>query len=129
MEISENSAPEDRIALLEKKLRDMEALMKGLVAETLDLKSVAMTMTRQNGEPICREFLPGPGMQDTLSPETGGTARIPDGASASEDSSAMLAAPAGTPDDAAPGAGPEMVRIMQSDGTFKMEPRSGDRIR
>ena len=44
------AATEDRLVALEKKVRDMEALMKGLTQELLDLKSVAMKMSKQTEE-------------------------------------------------------------------------------
>ena len=47
MEISgTGAATEERIVTIEKKLRDMEALVKGLTQELLDLKSVAMKMSK-----------------------------------------------------------------------------------
>ena len=50
METSLSAATEDRIAALEKKVREMEALVKGLTQELLDLKSVAMKMNKQSEE-------------------------------------------------------------------------------
>ncbi len=51
MEISgTGAATEERIVTIEKKLRDMEALVKGLTQELLDLKSVAMKMSKQTEE-------------------------------------------------------------------------------
>jgi hypothetical protein len=45
-----SGASEDRIAALEKKVREMEALVKGLTQELLDLKSIAMKMSKQTEE-------------------------------------------------------------------------------
>ena len=51
MEISgTGAATEERIVAIEKKMRDMEALVKGLTQELLDLKSVAMKMSKQTEE-------------------------------------------------------------------------------
>ena len=50
MEISETGGPDDRIAALEKKTEEMEALVKGLMAEMLDIKAIAMKRAQQGGE-------------------------------------------------------------------------------
>ncbi len=44
------AATEERIVAIEKKVRDIEALVKGLTQELLDLKSVAMKMSKQTEE-------------------------------------------------------------------------------
>jgi len=44
------AATEERIVAIEKKMRDLEALVKGLTQELLDLKSVAMKMSKQTEE-------------------------------------------------------------------------------
>src|SRR5512138_3218976 len=59
METSLSAATEDRIATLEKKIREMEALVKGLTQELLDLKSVAMKMTKQSEERSRQELKRG----------------------------------------------------------------------
>src|SRR5512145_736180 len=59
METSLSAATEDRIAALEKKVREMEALVKGLTQELLDLKSVAMKMTKQSEERSRQELKRG----------------------------------------------------------------------
>ena len=50
MESSGSGAGEDRVAALEKKVNEMEALVKGLTQELLDLKSIAMKMSKQTEE-------------------------------------------------------------------------------
>src|SRR5512137_2360569 len=60
METSLSAATEDRIAALEKKVREMEALVKGLTQELLDLKSVAMKMNKQSEERSRQELKRGP---------------------------------------------------------------------
>ncbi len=44
------TTPEERIATLEKKTRDLEAMVKGLTDELLDLKSIAMRLNKVNEE-------------------------------------------------------------------------------
>jgi hypothetical protein len=44
------ATPEERITALEKKVRDMEAMVKGLTDELLDLKSIAMRLNKVNEE-------------------------------------------------------------------------------
>jgi hypothetical protein len=123
METSLSAATEDRIATLEKKVREMEALVKGLTQELLDLKSVAMKMNKQSEERSRQELkrtgpivagAPGPSPALVQSPSsTGSTVIRPKGARQPE-------APAAPPQ-------PEMDMIMQPDGTMKLEPRRGDK--
>src|SRR5512137_3163457 len=60
-----SGASEDRIAALEKKVREMEALVKGLTQELLDLKSIAMKMSKQTEERSRQELKRGPIVQGT----------------------------------------------------------------
>ena len=122
MEPSLSAATEDRIASLEKKVREMEALVKGLTQELLDLKSVAMKMTKQSEERSRQELKrgtivqsgPAPATAPAASPSAGGSTVIrPKGARQAE----APAAPAE----------PVMDWIMQPDGTMKQEPRRGDK--
>jgi uncharacterized coiled-coil protein SlyX len=121
METSLSAATEDRIAALEKKVREMEALVKGLTQELLDLKSVSMKMTKQSEERSRQELkrgtlVAGAPVQQAVSPSgtpSGGSTIIrPKGA--------RQADPPAAP------AEPEMGMIMQTDGTMKQEPRRGD---
>ncbi len=120
MEISgTGAATEERIVTIEKKLRDMEALVKGLTQELLDLKSVAMKMSKQTEERSRAELKrvqPGAPVQ----PAAQGTSSPP--------SSTVVMRKGAKPSDA-PAAPPEpaMDMIMQSDGTMKLEPRRGDK--
>jgi len=50
MENAGSGAGEDRVAALEKKVNEMEALVKGLTQELLDLKSIAMKMSKMTEE-------------------------------------------------------------------------------
>jgi len=118
MDISGTGVPEDRIVTLEKKVRDLDALVKGLVDEFLDFKAVAMKLARDEGERSREELKRAPVAQGTA---------FPSGAAPSESNTVIR--PKGTrPADvpAAP-AEPTMVRIMQTDGTMKMEARYGDK--
>ncbi len=117
METSLSAATEDRIATLEKKVREMEALVKGLTQELLDLKSVAMKMTKQSEERSRQELkrtpvAAGPAAQQAAPATTGSTIIRPKGKT--------------TEAPAAP-AEPAMDMIMQPDGTMKLEPRRGDK--
>ncbi|OPX63998.1 MULTISPECIES: hypothetical protein [unclassified Methanoregula] len=124
METSLSAATEDRIATLEKKVREMEALVKGLTQELLDLKSVAMKMNKQSEErsrqelkrssPIVQGTAPQPASAPAQTPSaTGSTVIRPKSAKAAEP-------PAAPPE-------PAMDMIMQPDGTMKLEPRRGDK--
>jgi hypothetical protein len=123
MEISgTGAATEERIVAIEKKMRDMEALVKGLTQELLDLKSVAMKMSKQTEERSRAELKrvqPGvPGTQPQAvtqggAPGPSSTVVMRKGAKSSD-------APAAPPE-------PAMDMIMQTDGTMKLEPRRGNK--
>jgi hypothetical protein len=123
MEISgTGAATEERIVAIEKKMRDMEALVKGLTQELLDLKSVAMKMSKQTEERSRAELKrvqPGvPGAQPQ--PATPGGAPGPSSTVVMRKGAKQSDAPAAQPE-------PAMDMIMQSDGTMKLEPRRGDK--
>jgi hypothetical protein len=122
MEISQMGGSEDRIAALETKLQDMEPLVKGLIAELLDFKAVAMSMSRQAEESSRQELKQGPVIHTSVSP---GLA-VPS-VSSSDGSTIIRPRGAHQPDVPVVPAEPEMVRIMQTDGTMKMEPRYGEK--
>jgi hypothetical protein len=115
------AATEDRIAALEKKMRDMEALVKGLTGELLDLKSIAMKMSKQTDERI-KQDLRRPSVVVQDSPQA--TESV---SSSSGGSTVVMRKGARQPE--APAAPPEpiMDMIMQQDGTMKLEPRRGDK--
>ena len=54
------AATEERIVAIEKKVRDIEALVRGLTQELLDLKAVAMKMSKQTEERSRQEAKRGP---------------------------------------------------------------------
>jgi len=118
METGSGAATEDRIAALEKKMREMEALVKGLTQELLDLKSVAMKMSKQTEERSRQELKRGPIVQQT--------AAAPQAVPTTSASGSTVIRPKGKAEPAAP-AEPVMDWIMQPDGTMKQEPRRGDK--
>jgi hypothetical protein len=122
METSLSAATEDRIAALEKKVREMEALVKGLTQELLDLKSVAMKMTKQSEERSRQELKRGPVV-------AGAPAQPVTPAAAPSATGSTVIRPKGARQAEAPAAPPEPVMdwIMQPDGTMKQEPRRGDK--
>lgn len=126
MEYSGTAGQEDRIAALEKKCREMDSQVMGLLNELLDLKAVSLKMSRQAGEYRGREIPQEPDVQDTAYPEQADSVPSPSGATASDGSTVIRLKGASQPVVPAAPPEPEMVRIMQSDGTFKMEPRRGD---
>jgi hypothetical protein len=123
MEISGYDGSEERIAALEKKVQNMEPLVKGLVAELLDFKAVAMAMSREAEELSRHELRQGPAVYAAASPSPG----IP--AISISDGSTIIR-PRGAHPSSAPAAPaePEMVLIMQTDGTMKLEPRYGGNL-
>ncbi|MFA4823780.1 MAG: hypothetical protein WC593_01340 [Methanoregula sp.] len=125
MELSGTGGSEDRIASLEQKLTEMEALVKGLIAELLDLKALAMTMSREADEYNRQELKRGSIVQGNTSPVMS-TPSSPFITTSSEGSTVIHSRGTHQPDVPVAPAEPEMVRIMQSDGTMKMEPRYGE---
>jgi len=113
------AATEDRIAVLEKKMRDMEALVKGLTQELLDLKSIAMKMSKQTEEAARARLKVGPVVQ-------GAQPAQPAAQSANPASGSTVIRPKGARQPEVPAA-PSMDMIMQQDGTMKLEPRRGDK--
>ncbi|MGD0081520.1 MAG: hypothetical protein ABSB80_12845 [Methanoregula sp.] len=121
--LESSGGSEDRIAALEKKVREMEALVKGLTQELLDLKSIAMKLSKQTEERSRQELRRGPIVQGA---QPGSPAAPPAGPSASG-STVIRPKSARQPEVPAEPAEPAMDMIMQSDGTMKLEPRRGDK--
>ena len=114
---------EDRIAELEKKMREMEALLKGLTQELLDLKSIAMKMSKQTEERSRQAFKNAqPVVQGSQPSSAAGVA-----SSSSGGSTVVMRKGARQPDVPAAPAEPAMDMIMQQDGTMKLEPRRGEK--
>jgi len=127
METSETGISADRIAVLEKKTGEMDALVRGLIDEMLDFKAIAMTLSRQNGELRSLEIEREPVAPVTASPVPEHPSVSPCVAAQKECSTVIRPKDARQPDVPVAPAEPAMVRIMQSDGTMKMEIRRGDR--
>jgi hypothetical protein len=117
------AATEDRIAALEKKMREMEALVKGLTQELLDLKSVAMKISKQTEERSRQELKRAPTVIQGSQPYPSGDA----GSSSPGGSTVVMRKGARQPDVPATPPEPVMDMIMQQDGTMKLEPRRGDK--
>jgi hypothetical protein len=117
----ESSGPsEDRVAALEKKVREMEALVKGLTQELLDLKSIAMKMSKQTEERSRQELKRGPIVQSSGS----APASAPQPTTSASGTTVIRPKSAAAPAEPAE---PAMDLIMQPDGTMKLEPRRGDK--
>ncbi len=122
MDTQITGASEDRIATLEKKVREMEALMKGLTEELLDLKSMAMKMSKQTEERARAELKRGPVVTSQGdAPQAASAGPAPAGGS-----TVVMRRGARQPEAPAAPAEPAMDMIMQPDGTMKLEPRRGD---
>jgi hypothetical protein len=116
-----SGASEDRIAALEKKVREMEALVKGLTQELLDLKSIAMKMSKQTEERSRQELKRGPIVQSMQPSAPAPSAGI------STSGSTVIRPKGRQPDVPSAPAEPAMDMIMQQDGTMKLEPRRGEK--
>jgi hypothetical protein len=112
MEITQNDGTEERLASLEKRARDMDAMVRGLLNELLDLKTISMKMSRQAVE----YHAPEP---------VAATAPAPAVAISSDGSTVIRPKSARQPEAPVAPPEPQMVRIMQTDGTMKMEARYG----
>ena len=117
------AATEDRMAALEKKMRDMEALVKGLTQELLDLKSIAMKMSKQTDERSRQDLRRAPTIVQGSQPSQAAEGASP----SSGGSTVVMRKGARQPDVPAAPAEPAMDMIMQQDGTMKLEPRRGDK--
>jgi hypothetical protein len=123
MELSETGETEDRITALERKVMEMDAPIRDLIAELLDFKAIARTLSRQNGEHSRLVFTQEPVVPDTASPVPESPSASPFVVAPRECSTEIRPISARQPDVPAE---PVMARIMQSDGTMKMEIRRGD---
>ena len=126
MDNSGSGAGEDRVAALEKKVNEMEALVKGLTQELLDLKSIAMKMSKQTEERSRQELKR---MQPIVQGAQGPGAAVGSSAAAPQGGSTVVIRKGSRAAEAEPQAPaePAMDMIMQPDGTMKLEPRRGDK--
>jgi hypothetical protein len=120
MEITRNTAPEDRITTLEIRIRNLDALVRGLIEEVLDLKASAKTLSRLGSERSRQDL-----RQGTITPETEAQEPVSPVTAPAPDARTVIRPSAKSQPDVL--TEPAMVRIMQPDGTMKMEPRTGDR--
>jgi len=102
---------EERVVSLERKMKEMEALVKGLTEELLDLKSIAMRLNKFSEER--RQELK---MMKPLAQAESGSGTV------------VMQKKGITPEQPLVAAVEEkrMDMIMQPDGTMKMEERRGD---
>ncbi|MDH7511061.1 MAG: hypothetical protein QHH04_08490 [Methanolinea sp.] len=108
---------DERVAALEKKVREIDALVKGLTEELLDLKSVAMKLSKVSEERARAEMR-------MTKPSPGGQGQGPIIMQAKTRPPAPVQRPAQSPAQTAPQSEPEkMDMIMQPDGTLKPEKR------
>ena len=126
-EIPADKEAEERIAALEKRVRDMEALVRGLTAELLDLRTVARAMARQDGDRAPQDRKPGTVVRGTTPLPPAEPPETPSAAVPAGDRTVIRPKGVSQPDVPDAPAEPAMVRIMQSDGTMKMEPRRGNK--
>jgi hypothetical protein len=126
-EIPADNEAEERIAALERRVRDMEALVRGLTAELLDLKTIARAMARQDGNRGPQDQKPGTVVRGTTLLPPAEPAKTPSAAVPADERTVIRPKGVSQPDVPGTPSEPAMVRIMQSDGTMKMEPRRGSR--
>jgi hypothetical protein len=112
---------EERIVFLEKKSKEIEALVKGLTEELLDLKAITMRLSRsaESRADIRR-------VQPAAQPGAPAAAPSP-GSTVVMQKRGRGEAPAAPAAQASPAPDEGMDLIMQTDGTMKMEKRRGDR--
>jgi hypothetical protein len=114
------AAGDDRIAALERKNKEQEALIKGITEELLDMKSIVMKLAKASEERSRQELKRvQPVVQGAQQPAAGGAA--PAGGST------VVMRPKSARQEPAPPAEPSMDMIMQTDGTMKLEPRRGEK--
>jgi hypothetical protein len=102
------ATPEERISALEKKVRDQDALIKGLTEEFLDLKSITMRLSKVSERPEVKVNRP----PTTATVGGSGTVVV---AKRPVPATAARAPPPPEPE--------KMEMIMQPDGTLKPEKR------
>ncbi|HVN74074.1 MAG TPA: hypothetical protein VMT44_05725 [Methanoregula sp.] len=123
MEISGTEVSEERIAPLETRVREMDALVRGLTGELLDLKAIFMKLSRETGEHIRQEQEPWPAQKGSGTAAPAGES-LP--AETGPANTVVLKGGRRQDAPATPAPEPVMARIMQPDGTMKMEARYGD---
>lgn len=121
---------EERILALERKMKEQEALLKGLTEELLDLKSIAMRLNRASEERHAEIRRAQP-----VAAQAGATVTQPQAQSAGASTVVMQrrtrsdvpASSSSQPEVQIMTADDEGDLIMQPDGTMKREKRRGDK--
>jgi hypothetical protein len=114
------AAGDDRVAALEKKIKELEALVKGITEELLDLKSITMKLSKTSEERSRQELKRVQPIVQGAQPQAAAGGTAPGGTVVMQRKSARQGEPV------KPGE-PAMDMIMQPDGTMKLEPRRGDK--
>jgi hypothetical protein len=115
------AAGDDRIAALERKLKEMEALVKGITEELLDLKSIVMKLSKASEERSRQELKRAQPVVQGAQPQAGG------GGTAAGGSTVVMRPKSSRTGEPAKPEEPAMDMIMQPDGTMKLEQRRGDK--
>jgi len=116
---------EDRLAALERKIKEQEALVKGITEELLDLKSIVMKLSKATEERSRQELKRVQAGGTVIQPAT--AAAPGPQAPAPAAGSTVVMRPKSARVEAAKPEEPAMDMIMQPDGTMKLEPRRGDK--
>jgi hypothetical protein len=121
------AASEDRIAALEKKVDEIETLVKGLMQEYMDLKAIVMKMPKQTEKRSLHELKHLQtivlGAHASSAVAAGGTISHQQG-----ESRVIVRAGANAEDaDSQVLDEPAMNVVMHTDRTNKLEPRRGDK--
>ena len=115
------AAGDDRIAALERKLKEMEALVKGITEELLDMKSIVMKLSKASEERSRQELKRVQPIVQGAQPQVGG------GGTAAGGSTVVMRPKSARTGEPAKPEEPSMDMIMQPDGTMKLEQRRGDK--
>ncbi|KLK88148.1 hypothetical protein SZ63_03570 [Methanoculleus sediminis] len=122
-----SEAGDERLRDLERKVRELEAVVKGLTEEILDVKSVAMKLSRDVDE---RRKAPAPAPAPAEEKKVGATLQAEPRAAAKPRpvrAAERTRPPARQVEQRQPAPAPDDDRdlelIMQNDGTLKPEPR------
>jgi hypothetical protein len=115
------AAGDDRVAALERKIREQEALLKGITEELLDMKSIVMKLSKASEERSRQEL-------KRIQPIVQGAQQQAPGAAAAPGGSTVVMRPkSARQGEPAKPEEPSMDMIMQTDGTMKLEARRGDK--
>jgi hypothetical protein len=115
------AAGDDRIAALERKIKELEALVKGITEELLDMKSIVMKLSKASEERSRQEL-------KRVQPIVQGAQQQASAGGASPGGSTVVMRPkSARQGEPAKPVEQAMDMIMQNDGTMKLEPRRGEK--